>query len=230
MSAELEKLRYPIGRFELPSRIDRDQIERWISDIEALPGQPQENRQGINRHTTGHALSSRGLDHPPGDSPFAGQSHQQFHPVQMGPDRGPARDQALFRGPVGGTGGLLGDSGLGVSRSVGRAASTLGSALAFPDPAGPRKDVHSPRIRPCKPAGNHWFLCMARTASSCTYPGDDPSGRVESVIVTPPSEDMRGRRKFLETSEESKGGGYFSGIQPSLVNGMNLGTVAWHLL
>ena len=37
MPEELEKLRYPIGRFEPPSEIDQDQIEKWISDIEALP-------------------------------------------------------------------------------------------------------------------------------------------------------------------------------------------------
>ena len=48
--------------------------------------------------------------------------------------------------------------------------------------------------------------------------------------MTPSSEDIRGRKKFLETFEESKGRGYFSGIQPSLVHGMNLGTVAWYLL
>ena len=36
-----------------------------------------------------------------------------------------------------GTAGLLGDSGLSISGSVGGAPSTLGDALAFPDPAGP---------------------------------------------------------------------------------------------
>ena len=37
MSEDLQKLRYPIGRYQPPSRIDADQIERWINDIEALP-------------------------------------------------------------------------------------------------------------------------------------------------------------------------------------------------
>ncbi|MDE2667516.1 MAG: bacillithiol transferase BstA [Acidobacteriota bacterium] len=37
MSEDLESLRYPIGQFEPPSRIDEGQIERWISDIETLP-------------------------------------------------------------------------------------------------------------------------------------------------------------------------------------------------
>ena len=175
MSEDLEKLRYPIGRFEPPSRIDRDHIERWISDIEALPADLRRTVKGLTDDTIGHALSSRGLDHPPGDSPLAGQSHQQLHPLQMGPDRGPARDQALFRGPLGGTGGLLDGSGRGISGSVGRAPSTLGSALAFPDRAGSQKNVHAPRIRPCKTAGNHRLLCLARTAPSCTYPGDHPS-------------------------------------------------------
>ena len=119
MSEDLEKLRYPIGRFEPPSRIDRDQIARWIGDIEALPGDLRRSsslRRAFARtdpqppqpHQLDTPYRPRGLDHPPGDSPFAGQSHQQFHPRlqgTVGPDRGPARDQALpIRGPLGGTG------------------------------------------------------------------------------------------------------------------------------
>ena len=185
MSEDLEKLRYPIGRFEPPSGIDRDQIGRWISDIEALPGDLRRTVRGLTETQLDTPFRPGGLDHPPGDPPLAGQSHQQFHPLQMGPDRGPAPDQALFRGPLGGTGGLLDGSGLGISGSVGRAPSALGSALAFPDRAGSRKNVHAPRVRPCKAARNHWFLCLARTASSGTHPGGDPSRRVESAIVTP---------------------------------------------
>ena len=49
MSEDLEKLRYPIGRFEPPSRIDRDQIERWISDIEALPADLRRTVRGLTR-------------------------------------------------------------------------------------------------------------------------------------------------------------------------------------
>ncbi|MDE2757981.1 MAG: bacillithiol transferase BstA [Acidobacteriota bacterium] len=37
MTEDLQKLRYPIGRFEPPTRIDKDQIEKWINEIEALP-------------------------------------------------------------------------------------------------------------------------------------------------------------------------------------------------
>ena len=47
MSDDLEKLRYPIGRFEPPSRIDRDQIGRWISDIEALPADLRRTVRGL---------------------------------------------------------------------------------------------------------------------------------------------------------------------------------------
>ena len=47
MSEDLEKLRYPIGRFEPPSRIDRDQIERWISDIEASPADLRRTFKGL---------------------------------------------------------------------------------------------------------------------------------------------------------------------------------------
>ena len=177
MSEDLEKLRYPIGRFEPPSQVDRDQIERWIGDIEALPADLRRTVKG---------LTDTQLDTPyrPGGWTIRQVIHHlpdshinSFIPLQMGPDRGPARDQALFRGPVGGTAGLLGGSGLGISGSAGGTSSTLGGPLTIPDPAGPRKDVHSPRIRPRKPARNHWFLCMARTASSCTYPGDDPAAK-----------------------------------------------------
>lgn len=47
MSEDLQKLRYPIGRFEPPSRIDEDQIERWISDIEALPADLSRTVEGL---------------------------------------------------------------------------------------------------------------------------------------------------------------------------------------
>ena len=47
MSDDLEKLRYPIGRFEPPSQIDQDQIERWISDIEALPANLRRTVNGL---------------------------------------------------------------------------------------------------------------------------------------------------------------------------------------
>ena len=47
MSEDLEKLRYPIGRFEPPSQVDQDQIESWISDIEALPGDLRRTVRGL---------------------------------------------------------------------------------------------------------------------------------------------------------------------------------------
>ena len=47
MSEELEKLRYPIGRFKPPSPIDKDQVERWINDIEALPADLRRAVKGL---------------------------------------------------------------------------------------------------------------------------------------------------------------------------------------
>ena len=38
----LDKLKYPIGRFEPPTEIDDDQVQRWIADIENLPGKLRE--------------------------------------------------------------------------------------------------------------------------------------------------------------------------------------------
>ena len=47
MSENLENLRYPIGRFEPPSRIDRDQLKRWIGDMEALPADLRRSVKGL---------------------------------------------------------------------------------------------------------------------------------------------------------------------------------------
>ena len=41
MPLNLEELRYPIGRFQAPAHIDEGQIQAWIRDIEALPGDLQ---------------------------------------------------------------------------------------------------------------------------------------------------------------------------------------------
>ena len=48
MSEDPEKLRYPIGRFEPPVQIDQHQIERWISDIEALPADLRRTVKGFS--------------------------------------------------------------------------------------------------------------------------------------------------------------------------------------
>ena len=48
MSENLEKLRYPIGHYEPPSRIDQHQTERWINDIEALPADLRKAVEGLN--------------------------------------------------------------------------------------------------------------------------------------------------------------------------------------
>ena len=47
MSENLEKLRYPIGRFEPPSRIHRDRLETWIGGIEALPAGLRRTVKGL---------------------------------------------------------------------------------------------------------------------------------------------------------------------------------------
>ena len=38
MTSDLDQLRYPIGKFEVPDNIDENQIQAWIAEIEALPG------------------------------------------------------------------------------------------------------------------------------------------------------------------------------------------------
>ena len=47
MSENLETLRYPIGRFEPPSRIDRHPFDRWIGDIEPLPNDLRRTVKGL---------------------------------------------------------------------------------------------------------------------------------------------------------------------------------------
>ncbi|MEJ2543423.1 MAG: putative metal-dependent hydrolase, partial [Calditrichaceae bacterium] len=37
MTENIEKLRYPIGRFSFPDSINQEQTEQWIGEIEALP-------------------------------------------------------------------------------------------------------------------------------------------------------------------------------------------------
>jgi hypothetical protein len=34
---DLEKLKYPIGKFTIPTQFDQDTINKWIADIEELP-------------------------------------------------------------------------------------------------------------------------------------------------------------------------------------------------
>ena len=101
MSAELEKLRYPIGRFELPSRIDRDHIERWIGDIEALPADLRKAVKG---------LTDAQLDTPyrPGGWTIRQVIHHlpdshinSFIRFKWALTEDQPRDQALFRGTAG---------------------------------------------------------------------------------------------------------------------------------
>lgn len=53
--AQLELLRYPIGRFKAPEYITPDQIEKWVNDIEKAPQQI--------RKASGH-LTDEQLDTP----------------------------------------------------------------------------------------------------------------------------------------------------------------------
>ena len=47
MTKDLEKLRYPIGQYEPPTRIDKDQIEQWINEIETLPADLRKTVNGL---------------------------------------------------------------------------------------------------------------------------------------------------------------------------------------
>ena len=45
---EIQKLKYPIGRFSKPDPITREDIDSWITEIEALPGQIKQLVGGLD--------------------------------------------------------------------------------------------------------------------------------------------------------------------------------------
>ena len=44
---DIEKLKYPIGRYELEENIDKSSIDRWIKEIEALPQRLSDAVKGL---------------------------------------------------------------------------------------------------------------------------------------------------------------------------------------
>ncbi|GGH12463.1 YfiT family bacillithiol transferase [Pedobacter zeae] len=44
---DLEKLKYPIGQFAMPDVFDQKQVDAWISEIEALPGQIKKTTENL---------------------------------------------------------------------------------------------------------------------------------------------------------------------------------------
>ncbi len=49
IDGELEQLRYPAGRFELPAEISQSRIELWITELEGLPGRLRESTERLNK-------------------------------------------------------------------------------------------------------------------------------------------------------------------------------------
>lgn len=41
MRENMEKLKYPIGKFTFPEAVNKNQVNQWITEIEALPGDLQ---------------------------------------------------------------------------------------------------------------------------------------------------------------------------------------------
>ena len=44
----LEKLKYPVGKFSMPEKLDQNTITQWINDIEMLPQKLREAVKGLN--------------------------------------------------------------------------------------------------------------------------------------------------------------------------------------
>ncbi len=131
MPLNLQELRYPIGRFQAPTDIDEGQIQAWIRDIEALPGDLQrqvewlsESRLNTQYRPEGWAI--RQVVHHILDSHM-----DQLHPVRVGTDGGLPGNQGLFRGALGGTGGLPRSACGGIPGLAGVVASALGRPTAI---------------------------------------------------------------------------------------------------
>ncbi|WP_316799188.1 YfiT family bacillithiol transferase [Pedobacter frigidisoli] len=45
---DLEQLKYPTGQFIMPDLFDQQQVETWISEIEALPGEIKEATENLS--------------------------------------------------------------------------------------------------------------------------------------------------------------------------------------
>ena len=48
MPLNVEELRYPIGRFQVPAGVEEGHIQAWIRDIEALPGDLQQRVEPLS--------------------------------------------------------------------------------------------------------------------------------------------------------------------------------------
>jgi len=46
---DIEKLKYPIGRYQLEDVIDKDSINNWIKEIESLPEKLIAAVRGLNK-------------------------------------------------------------------------------------------------------------------------------------------------------------------------------------
>ncbi|MBC7912957.1 MAG: putative metal-dependent hydrolase [Pyrinomonadaceae bacterium] len=49
MQEDIEKLRFPIGKFENPSIISEEQIEKWIDEISNLPAELRSATAGLSK-------------------------------------------------------------------------------------------------------------------------------------------------------------------------------------
>ena len=180
MSEDLDKLRHPIGRYEPPSRIDEDQVEKWISNIETLPADLRRTVEGL----TGTQLDTpyrpggwtiRQVIHHLPDSHMNSFIRFKWALTEDRPEI-----KAYFEDRWAELPDYTTDSGLRhlwiLLEALHRRWVALLRSLTRQDLD---RIVHSPRIRPRKPGGNHRFLCLARAAPPGTHPGDDPSRRVE---------------------------------------------------
>lgn len=57
---ELQKLKFPIGKFHIPKEVSAEKIESWISIIKNLPAQLEEQLQGVTPEQLNYAYRPEG--------------------------------------------------------------------------------------------------------------------------------------------------------------------------
>ena len=67
---QLEKLRYPIGKYQVPDTITEEHLQTWISVLEELPKRLEKAVAQIFGGTIGNPIPPWWLDSKTADSPY----------------------------------------------------------------------------------------------------------------------------------------------------------------
>ena len=62
----LERLKYPVGRVDIPEVVPPEQFDHLIRTLETFPAKLRAATEHLDAGATRHAVSARRMDHPPG--------------------------------------------------------------------------------------------------------------------------------------------------------------------